>query len=85
MCDRRKEMGYLPLSSIDVGIGLNLKNVRWCRGLSQKELGKKTGLTRQQISKYEGGKNRIAASALYKVSQILEVPLFFLARLSKKI
>ncbi|HDL16839.1 MAG TPA: XRE family transcriptional regulator [Rhizobiales bacterium] len=46
-------------------------------GLSQEKLGRSMGLTFQQIQKYEKGLNRIGASRLYKLSQILNVPVGF--------
>ena len=46
-------------------------------GLSQEKLGEAIGLTFQQVQKYERGANRIGASRLYELSQILEVPVSF--------
>lgn len=46
-------------------------------GLSQEKLGIALGLTFQQVQKYERGANRIGASRLYHLSQILEVPVAF--------
>ena len=46
-------------------------------GLSQEKLGDSMGLTFQQIQKYEKGANRIGASRLYRLSQVLNVPVGF--------
>lgn len=46
-------------------------------GLSQEKLGLSMGLTFQQIQKYEKGVNRIGASRLFKLSQVLDVPVQF--------
>ncbi len=46
-------------------------------GLSQEKLGDAVGLTFQQIQKYERGANRIGASRLFQLSQILDVPISF--------
>jgi len=46
-------------------------------GLSQEKLGDAVGLTFQQIQKYERGANRIGASRLFHLSQILDVPISF--------
>lgn len=46
-------------------------------GMSQEKLGEKMGLTFQQIQKYEKGTNRIGASRLYQLSQIMDVPVQF--------
>lgn len=44
-------------------------------GVSQEQLGARLGLTFQQIQKYEKGQNRIGAGRLFRISQILEVPV----------
>ena len=46
-------------------------------GMSQERLGDQLGLTFQQVQKYEKGANRIGASRLYHISQILGVPIEF--------
>lgn len=46
-------------------------------GMSQEKLGEHLGLTFQQIQKYEKGINRIGASRLYDLSQVLSVPVQF--------
>jgi transcriptional regulator with XRE-family HTH domain len=46
-------------------------------GLSQEKLGEAIGLTFQQIQKYERGANRISASRLLELAQILDVPIVF--------
>ena len=46
-------------------------------GFSQEKLGESLGLTFQQIQKYEKGSNRIGASRLYEIAQVLEVPVQF--------
>ncbi len=62
----------------DKHIGQRLKSLRQLRGFSQDQLGKKTGVTYQQIQKYETGKNRMGGSRIYKIANILEVsPLYF--------
>lgn len=44
-------------------------------GMSQEKLGKALGLTFQQVQKYERGANRIGSSRLFKLSNILDVPV----------
>ena len=46
-------------------------------GLSQERLGEAIGLTFQQVQKYERGANRIGASRLHELSQVLDVPVSF--------
>jgi transcriptional regulator with XRE-family HTH domain len=45
--------------------------------MSQATLGDGLGLTFQQVQKYEKGTNRIGASRLQQISQILQVPVSF--------
>ncbi len=59
---------------IDIHIGKRLKRRRSLLGLSQQKLAAAIGLTFQQIQKYEKGVNRISASRLYQLGQILDVP-----------
>lgn len=46
-------------------------------GMSQEKLGETLGLTFQQVQKYEKGANRIGASRLFHIAQILSVPVSF--------
>jgi transcriptional regulator with XRE-family HTH domain len=62
---------------IDVHVGNRVRMRRMLIGMSQEKLGEKLGLTFQQIQKYEKGTNRISASRLYQISQILGVPVQF--------
>ena len=45
--------------------------------MSQSDLADGLGLTFQQVQKYEKGTNRIGASRLQQISQILQVPVPF--------
>lgn len=46
-------------------------------GMSQERLGEALGLTFQQVQKYERGTNRVSASRLYELSDVLDVPVSF--------
>jgi transcriptional regulator with XRE-family HTH domain len=61
----------------DVHIGRRLREARLARGFSQETLGKKLGVTFQQVQKYESGANRIGGSRLWDISVILEVPVAY--------
>jgi transcriptional regulator with XRE-family HTH domain len=50
---------------------------RMMLGMSQEKLGDSLGLTFQQVQKYEKGTNRIGASRLQQISNILQVPVSF--------
>jgi transcriptional regulator with XRE-family HTH domain len=45
--------------------------------MSQTDIANALGLTFQQVQKYEKGTNRISASRLQHISQILQVPVSF--------
>ena len=62
---------------IDVLVGTRLRLRRNMLGLSQQRLGEAIGLTFQQVQKYERGANRIGASRLHELSQLLNVPVSF--------
>ncbi len=62
---------------IDIHVGSRLKLRRTMLGMTQEKLGDKLGVTFQQVQKYEKGANRIGASRLQEISQILDVPVSF--------
>lgn len=62
---------------IDVHVGGRVRLRRMLLGMSQEKLGEHLGLTFQQIQKYEKGINRIGASRLFDLSQVLGVPVQF--------
>jgi len=45
--------------------------------MSQEKLGDQLGVTFQQVQKYERGANRVGASRLFKMSQVMDVPVGF--------
>ncbi|HEY0439831.1 MAG TPA: helix-turn-helix domain-containing protein [Xanthobacteraceae bacterium] len=50
---------------------------RMMLSMSQEKLGDALGLTFQQVQKYEKGTNRIGASRLQRISEVLQVPPAF--------
>jgi transcriptional regulator with XRE-family HTH domain len=64
-----------PSRLIDDHLGQAIRARRKALGLSQTALGERLGLSFQQIQKYERGANRISASALYRLSEVLQCPL----------
>src|SRR5262245_47767780 len=63
---------------IDKHVGSRVRMRRMMLSMSQEKLGDALGLTFQQVQKYEKGTNRIGASRLQQISQILQVPVAFL-------
>src|ERR1700693_1712075 len=62
---------------IDKHVGSRVRMRRMMLSMSQEKLGDGLGLTFQQVQKYEKGTNRIGASRLQQISNILQVPVAF--------
>jgi transcriptional regulator with XRE-family HTH domain len=62
---------------VDTHVGARVRLRRMLLGMSQEKLGESLGLTFQQVQKYEKGVNRIGASRLFELAQILGVPIQF--------
>lgn len=62
---------------IDLTIGSRLRLRRLAMGFSQETLARALGITFQQIQKYERGTNRIFASRLFHLAQVLRVPVSY--------
>ena len=62
---------------IDLHVGKRLKKARLARGMSQERLAKAMNITFQQVQKYEKGLNRIGASRLWDLAQVLDVPITY--------
>ena len=60
---------------VDIHVGRRVRIRRVLVGLSQTALADQLGLTFQQLQKYESGANRISASRLWQIAQILDVPI----------
>jgi len=54
-------------------IGKRLQSIRKKRGLTQKELGEKLGLTREAIASYEAGRSHLMDTTLIDLAGILRV------------
>ncbi len=62
---------------IDKHVGSRVRMRRMMLSMSQEKLGDALNLTFQQVQKYEKGTNRIGASRLQQISNILQVPVSF--------
>ncbi len=69
-------MAKVP-NPIDKHVGSRVRMRRMLLGLSQERLGEQLGVTFQQVQKYEKGMNRIGASRLQQIAEILDVPPSF--------
>jgi transcriptional regulator with XRE-family HTH domain len=61
----------------DVHVGSRIRLRRNMLGMSQEKLGENLGITFQQIQKYEKGTNRVGASRLQAIANVLGVPVAF--------
>ena len=61
----------------DMHVGSRIRLRRNMLGMSQEKLGESLGITFQQIQKYEKGTNRVGASRLQAIANILSVPVAF--------
>lgn len=62
---------------IDVHVGSRIRLRRNIIGVSQERLGASLGISFQQIQKYERGTNRVGASRLQNIADILNVHISF--------
>ncbi len=62
---------------VDVHVGSRVRLRRILLGKNQTQLGAALGVTFQQLQKNERGMNRIGASRLWQLSQVLDVPVSY--------
>lgn len=62
---------------VDVHVGKRIRQRRWLIGMTQQQLGESVGIKFQQIQKYETGSNRVSASRLWEIADVLDVPVTF--------
>src|SRR3984957_4287425 len=72
------EMSTKAPNPVDRYVGSRVRMRRIMLGMSQEKLGDALGLTFQQVQKYEKGTNRVGASRIQQISEILQVPVSFL-------
>jgi len=72
-----KKHGPRSANPVDVHVGTRVRLRRQVLKMSQEKLGDQLGVTFQQVQKYERGANRIGASRLWKISDVLNVPINF--------
>lgn len=61
--------------SIDYLVGERITYFRKRHSLSLTQLATDAGITHQQLAKYEQAKNRVPASRLHAISELLAVPI----------
>lgn len=61
--------------AIDKHVGQRVQTMRRSLKISRAELARGIGLSFQQVQKYERGANRISASKLFQIAELLETPV----------
>ncbi len=59
---------------VDLHVGKRVKEIRTMRGLTQSNVADMLGISFQQLQKYETGANRVSASRMFELAQLLKVP-----------
>lgn len=62
---------------VDVHVGKRIRHRRWMNGTTQQQLAEAVGIKFQQIQKYETGMNRVSASRLWDIANVLNVEVSF--------
>ena len=75
--NKNKNFRVTNNNSVDMHVGKRVRLRRTLLGLSQEQLGDALNLTFQQVQKYERGTNRISASRLWDISQILDTSISY--------
>ena len=63
----------VDVHAVDVHVGERIRELRHLRKMTQMELAKQVGVRFQQVQKYETGFNRVSASRLYMIAEVLDV------------
>jgi len=62
---------------VDAHVGKRIRHRRWMIGMTQQQLAERVGIKFQQIQKYETGMNRVSASRLWDIADVLDVQIAF--------
>ena len=62
---------------LDAQIGSRIREARQAQDMAQQVLANGLGITSQQVQKYENGTNRVSASRLYDIANVLGMPITF--------
>lgn len=77
MPQKSKHYGITNHNPVDLHVGKQIKQARILNGMTQTDLADALKVTFQQVQKYERGANRVSASRLWDLSQILQVEIGF--------
>lgn len=63
------------MSEITEQVGQMIKEARKAQGLTQKELGKKLGISEGAVNRYESGSRNLSIEVLFKIANVLNLKL----------
>jgi transcriptional regulator with XRE-family HTH domain len=69
------DVGSKRAGPIDAVVGRTIRALRLSKGISQGALGRRLGVSFQQVQKYENGTNRVGAGRLAQIALALDVPM----------
>jgi transcriptional regulator with XRE-family HTH domain len=72
---RRPKPSPKAATEVDRALGATIRRLRKAAGLSQMAVAQQSGITFQQLQKYEKGTNRISVSRLLEIAATLGVPI----------
>jgi transcriptional regulator with XRE-family HTH domain len=64
-------------NNIQERVGARIRAARMMRGIPVKEVGRRIGVSYQQIWKYEVGKSMVSAGTITAIAQLLGMPISF--------
>ena len=64
-------------TDVDAVIGARITLARRMRGMAREELAQRLGIAFQQVQKYESAANRVPASRLWEIANVLGLPLSY--------
>ena len=69
------QKGITNNNAVDAHVGKQIRLRRVFLGMTQQDLARRLDVTFQQVQKYERGANRVSASRLWDISQILKTDI----------
>lgn len=77
--EKQKNGKIEDLIELEQMVGKNIRINRMLLGWTQKDLAHELGISYQQVQKYETGVNRVSASRLFQISNLLgtDIRVFF--------
>ena len=67
-------------NTIDIAVGSRICERRTALSMTESALAEKLGMSLEQIRRAEGGVDKVSASRLQRISEILDVPVMFFFR-----